>query len=604
VVNLISNLNGVKNGQSINRTVKTSIQIIAILALTVFFTRGKSEEVPIVEQEQIQLHSYSDSISILLAWENPVDTEINKTTIYRSDDLASLFTLLTELYQPTDRYLDTLIQPDQRYFYYIELESVDGRILASSREHPSFSRIKSTIPNSSFTSTSTIGTWRDVELDIISLLCDNLFNENLPNCALLLKNDSLTVQQLPDIIPVDHLLNLDISLIKSKKDSLLDQYESFITKFEYRHRNHLMLTPTEWQVQSLKLKERLDVQFDYVLNLIEDFQTYSMEMPDIRISTVKRINSDSSFVEIQVLRDPTGYLEFSYNEEIVVLESPGMYAVGATIGSWIPGNWTSVNLFYNNQMMEHRIIPTKSESYSIGFFNDVIPVDKNGYRQGFINEIQYASADSLLRIEIFLPEQTDLSYRIIANDSLIWEISHFSSFENTFIDSQFILPIAADINSFWVQGYSVDISQNWLWHESVILSKEETHHQSRYPDGESWINDQELTFGRSNVETLYTKYELTVPEVFALYQNYPNPFNNGTKISFDLLQNATVTLYVSDAKGRIVETFIENTELNSGHYSYQWFGSHHASGVYFYTIYAEIDNYLPVSFSRKMIYLK
>ena len=51
-----------------------------------------------------------------------------------------------------------------------------------------------------------------------------------------------------------------------------------------------------------------------------------------------------------------------------------------------------------------------------------------------------------------------------------------------------------------------------------------------------------------------------IPELFVLYQNYPNPFNSNTRISFDLLQDATLSLYVTDATGRI-KTILSDKEF-------------------------------------------
>jgi hypothetical protein len=95
-----------------------------------------------------------------------------------------------------------------------------------------------------------------------------------------------------------------------------------------------------------------------------------------------------------------------------------------------------------------------------------------------------------------------------------------------------------------------------------------------------------------------------IPEIFALYQNYPNPFNAQTTISFDLLQPALVSLYINDAAGRIIHLFFEESQMGKGLYSYSWSGESYSSGVYFMTIQAQVDDYLPVVYSRKMIYLK
>ena len=95
-----------------------------------------------------------------------------------------------------------------------------------------------------------------------------------------------------------------------------------------------------------------------------------------------------------------------------------------------------------------------------------------------------------------------------------------------------------------------------------------------------------------------------IPELFVLYQNYPNRFNSKTRISFDLLQDATLSLYVTDATGRIKTTFSDKEFYNSGKYNFDWNAESFSTGVYFFTINAEVEGYLPILFSRKMIYLK
>ena len=95
-----------------------------------------------------------------------------------------------------------------------------------------------------------------------------------------------------------------------------------------------------------------------------------------------------------------------------------------------------------------------------------------------------------------------------------------------------------------------------------------------------------------------------MPEFFVLYQNFPNPFNGQTRITFDLLENATVTLYVSDATGRIHDKLIEKKYITSGNYNFIWDGDGRSSGIYFITLQAELENIIPAIYSRKMIYLK
>ena len=98
--------------------------------------------------------------------------------------------------------------------------------------------------------------------------------------------------------------------------------------------------------------------------------------------------------------------------------------------------------------------------------------------------------------------------------------------------------------------------------------------------------------------------DIFLPEFFILYQNYPNPFNGETRITFDLLEDAIVSLYVIDAKGRVHDKFIDNEYITSGNYNYNWVGDSKSTGIYFFTIHVTVQNHPPTVLSRKMIYLK
>ena len=112
------------------------------------------------------------------------------------------------------------------------------------------------------------------------------------------------------------------------------------------------------------------------------------------------------------------------------------------------------------------------------------------------------------------------------------------------------------------------------------------------------------TFGKpNNIDNKDPEIDL-LPELFVLYQNYPNPFNGATRITFDLLDDAVVSLYITDATGRIHDKFLIDEPLNSGTYNFNWNGEGRSTGIYFFTIQAQVENFLPAILSRKMIYLK
>jgi len=75
-------------------------------------------------------------------------------------------------------------------------------------------------------------------------------------------------------------------------------------------------------------------------------------------------------------------------------------------------------------------------------------------------------------------------------------------------------------------------------------------------------------------------------------------------ISFDLLEDAIINLYVTDAKGRIHSKLVEEEYKSSGMYNYTWNGEGKSTGIYFITLVANINDMPPAVFSRKMIYLK
>ncbi|MDZ7263665.1 MAG: discoidin domain-containing protein [candidate division KSB1 bacterium] len=92
-----------------------------------------------------------------------------------------------------------------------------------------------------------------------------------------------------------------------------------------------------------------------------------------------------------------------------------------------------------------------------------------------------------------------------------------------------------------------------------------------------------------------------IPTKYALGQNYPNPFNPETMITFDLPEQAKVSLQVYNLMGQTIRTLV-NENKPAGSYRIQWDGKDDhgkavASGVYFYQIKA-IGN--TKTFSQKM----
>jgi hypothetical protein len=76
---------------------------------------------------------------------------------------------------------------------------------------------------------------------------------------------------------------------------------------------------------------------------------------------------------------------------------------------------------------------------------------------------------------------------------------------------------------------------------------------------------------------------------FTLHPCYPNPFNPTTTISFELREQAPVTLAIYDVTGRRVKTLVDTEITGPGFYEEVWDGRDGkgrtvASGVYFYRL--------------------
>ena len=100
-------------------------------------------------------------------------------------------------------------------------------------------------------------------------------------------------------------------------------------------------------------------------------------------------------------------------------------------------------------------------------------------------------------------------------------------------------------------------------------------------------------------------YEDTNKDVhdFALQQNYPNPFNPETTISYQLPENATVSIVIYDVLGREIRNLVDGV-IPAGAHDVVWNGLDNsgrqtATGVYFYRINTENFSQM-----RKMILLR
>ena len=274
----------------------------------------------------------------------------------------------------------------------------------------------------------------------------------------------------------------------------------------------------------------------------------------------------------------------------------------------MPSEWEYAELIVEKKIID-RIDFIENEKILKTLDNDIVPVKSiNGLKQSrkrtniWINELYWNPNNTNLSIEVagFTSEQQHI---IRLNNDVLWNVDLSYSFDMHYADSTFNLDLSKYTYPI-VLYYDLIKEDARETIEMIKISASEVINAQRFPDGEKWINTKENTFGSKNIEQRSVMNNALIPELFVLYQNYPNPFNSNTRISFDLLQDATLSLYVTDATGRVKTIFSDKEFYVSGKYNFDWNAENFSTGVYFFTINAEVEGYLPVIYSRKMIYLK
>jgi hypothetical protein len=88
------------------------------------------------------------------------------------------------------------------------------------------------------------------------------------------------------------------------------------------------------------------------------------------------------------------------------------------------------------------------------------------------------------------------------------------------------------------------------------------------------------------------------PKTYRLFSNFPNPFHSQTMIRYQLPEAARVTISVFDARGRFVQTLVDENKP-AGKYRCRFNASGLASGMYYYQMKTP-----QMKFVRKGIHMK
>jgi hypothetical protein len=388
--------------------------------------------------------------------------------------------------------------------------------------------------------------------------------------------------------------------------ALHDYIENAFNELEPLFRQQVLFAPAEWHDEKLDLIDILDSKLAAAVEIYSDDSAFLESLPPVLITNLVK---DSSGLKISINRFNVheSSIELRMNEESIPV--PFEYNDSQMIS--IPSHWEYVELIIAGDVVQTLPVVNEEGVLSIALDDQYIFSDeifdlqtmRSIPEQDFqLNEIAFNAIDQKLSVEIAGNSEWSTQLGLFINDSLLWEWNSMPGFEVNFVDSNWILMTSKE--NGWLHLCHVNGNDAWKILESRPLHLQESFHESKVPDLGIWTVLSFSTFGESNDITRSQQNKQFIPEIFAFYQNYPNPFNSSTNITFDLLEEATVSLYVADAKGRKLRIYLDEIFLEKGFYSFDWSAEFQSSGIYFIILQAQTRDYLPVAMSRKMIYLK
>jgi hypothetical protein len=597
------------------------IAYLTVLSGLFVFAPVRSEDN--VYRQLIDLEAHSGNGSILVVWEVPEKIEVQSVRLYRTQNSFSNAILVFETNTATDRYLDEEVAGTRPYFYSIEIESTVGELFSSVADAPPFAK-----PVLDYGLRPTLSQSEKIIANYDYKTLDQFHGKILGNVLIKLLTtmdkkqvDIIRAMLFPiDAGPRSWISNAGFNGVSEFEGVFSDEsfsalrieLEDAMVRVGFLIKNQFLLTASEWKNQAIKFTDRIIRRLSTVQDLLHQ-ETDILNSTHPVLPLGSWVNTDGiSFIRLGiidvelvksiVLRD--GENEFILDQQT--------YADVEIIDVELDDSMEKIELVINGTLQQIMPYPEEANGYGLTIDNQFfmladsliappltvsIPVT-----QFCLNEIANSPDSQQIAVEVHGNVTETHVLGLFIDDYLVWEFTPTLSFEPMFIDSAFTWN--TDQLFMWLDLKEVDEFGNWQLIDTRAIFTERQITEGRIPDHQRWKTYSFSTLGAPNDLTRSGTAKLMIPEIFALYQNYPNPFNAQTTISFDLLQPALVSLYINDAAGRIIHLFFEESQMGKGLYSYSWSGESYSSGVYFMTIQAQIDDYLPVVYSRKMIYLK
>jgi len=597
------------------------IAYLTVLSGLFVFAPVRSEDN--VYRQLIDLEAHSGNESILVVWEVPEKIEVQSVRLYRTQNSFSNAILVFETNTATDRYLDKEVAGTRPYFYSIEIESTVGELFSSVADAPPFAK-----PVFDYGLRPTLSQSEKIIANYDYKTIDQFHGQILGNVLikLLTTMDSNQVDIIRAMIfPIDAGPRSWISYAgfngvrefegvfsDESFSALRIELEDAMVRVGFSVKNQFLLTLAEWTNQAIKFTDRIIHRLSTVQDLLyQETDILNSSHPVLPLGSW--VNTDGiSFIRLGIIDAElvqTIVLRDDQNEFILDQQT---YADAENIDVELDDSMEKIELVINGVLQQIMPYPQEENGYGLTIDNQFfmladsltppplivsIPVT-----QFCLNEIANSPESQQIAVEVHGNVTESHVLGLFIDDYLVWEFTPTLSFEPVFYDSAFTWN--TDQPFMWLDLKEVDEFGNWQLIDTRAIFTERQITEGRIPDHQRWKRYSFSTLGAPNDLTRSGSAKLIIPEIFALYQNYPNPFNAQTTISFDLLQPALVSLYINDAAGRIIHLFFEESQMGKGLYSYSWNGESYSSGVYFMTIQAQVNDYLPVVYSRKMIYLK
>ena len=597
------------------------IAYLTVLYGLFVFAPVRSEEN--VYNQLIDLEAHSGNGSILIVWELPEKIEVKSVKLYRTQNSFSNAILVFETNTATDRYLDKEVIGTRPYFYSVEIESKVGELFTSVADAPPFAK-----PVLDYGLLPTLSQSEKMIANYIHNTIDQFHGQILSDVLnrILTTLDSNQVDIIQAMLfPIDAVPKPWISyagfngvdefagVFSDESLSILRiELEDVMARVGLLVKNQFLLTSAEWKNHAIKFTDRIMRRLFTVQDLYhQEMDILKSSRPVLPLGSWVNTEGvsftrlgiiDAEMVQTIVLRD-------GQNEIILDQQT---YADVEIIDVKLDDSMEKIELVVNGVLQQVLPYPKGTNDYGLTIDNQFfiladsmtdppliasIPV-----AQFCLNEVVNRPESQQIAVEVHGNVTETHVLGLFIDDYLVWEFTPTLSFEPLFIDS--IFTWNTNQLFMWLDLKEMDEFGKWELIDTRAIFTERQITEGRIPDHKRWKTYSFSTLGAPNDLTRTGSTKLMIPEIFALYQNYPNPFNAQTTISFDLLQAAVVSLYINDAAGRIIHLFFEESKMDKGLYSYSWNGESYSSGVYFMTIQAQVDDYLPIVYSRKIIYLK